>query len=159
MSMFRCLHVWAMLLILVTAAAAEPELKLKRLNPSLKTLSRSERSAVDRAVGLIRKGEHTAALAQLTELTRSNPNNSSVRVVLAYALLQAGNLAGAFDHAKLAEAAPDHNSYVCLFLARIAWLAGDTASCRRELGHVRAAGTDRAEADALERQLSQRQGR
>jgi Flp pilus assembly protein TadD len=156
--MLRCLHLCAMLLLSCAAFAAGPELKLKRMNPSLNALSRSERSAVDRAVSLIRKGEHTAALAQLTELTRSNPNNSSVRVVLAYALLQAGNLAGAFDHAKLAEAAPDHNSYVCLFLARVAWLAGDTGSCRRELGHVRAAGTDKAEADALERQLGGKQG-
>ena len=155
--MLRCLLVWAILFVPVAASAAEPELKLNRLKPSLDSLPRADRSNVERAAGLIRKGEHAAALAQLTELTRANPQNSSVRVVLAYALLQAGNLAGAFDHAKLAESAADHNSYVCLFLARVALLAGDTAYCRRELGHVRAAGTDKGEADKLERQLAQKQ--
>jgi predicted Zn-dependent protease len=157
--MFRCLQLCAFALLLgLTGAAAEPQLKLKRLRPSLASLTRGERGTVDRAVALIRKGEHTAALAQLTELTRDNPNNSAVRVVLAYALLQAGNLAGAFQHATQAEAAPDHNSYVCLFLARVAWLVGDTEACRRELGHVRAAGTDRGDADALERQLARNAG-
>jgi predicted Zn-dependent protease len=155
--MRRSLQVWAILLFAVTAAAAQ-DLKVKRLNSSLRALGRSGRGAVERSLDLIRKGEHTAALAQLTGLTRDNPENSAVRVVLAYALLQAGNLAGAFDHARKAEAAPDHNSYVCLFLARVAWLAGDTAVCRRELGHVRAAGTDKAEADALERKLAQQSG-
>jgi Flp pilus assembly protein TadD len=142
------------LLAVAPTWAAEPEIKLNRLKPSLASLTRGERGTVTRALDLIRRGEHTAALAQLTELSRANPANSATRVVLAYGLLQAGNLVGAFDEARQAEAAPDHNSYVCLFLARIARLVGDNEVCRRELGHVRQAGTDKKEAGALERQLA-----
>ena len=143
------------MLALMPAWAGTPEVKLSRLKPSLQSLTAGERSTVSRALDLIQRGEHTAALAQLTELTRANPANSGARVVLAYGLLQAGNLVGAFDHAKQAEAAPDHNSYVCLFLARIARLAGDVEVCRRELGHVRQAGTDKKEAAEVERQLAE----
>jgi Flp pilus assembly protein TadD len=151
----RCLCVLAIAVLCPLFAIAEqPKLDRKRLEPSLKSLTRSQRGVIDGALELIRKGEHTAALARLTELSRDNPNNSGTRIVLAYALLQAGNLAGAFDHAAKAEAAPGHDSYACLFLARIAYLVGDTARCRRELGHVREAGGDPREVESLERRLA-----
>lgn len=153
--MLRFLSAWMAFLFLAPAWAGEPDLKLNRLKPSLESLTRGERGSVTRALELIRRGEHSAALAQLTELTRANPANSASRVVLAFGLLQAGNLVGAFDQAKQAEAAADHNSYVCLFLARVARLVGEAEVCRRELGHVREAGTDKKEAAALERQLAQ----
>jgi Flp pilus assembly protein TadD len=136
------------------AWAAEMELKLKELQPSLSRLASGSRTTVDQAVQLIRKGQHTAALAHLTELSRANPDNSAVKVVLAYGLLQAGNLVGAFDRAKEAEAAPDHTSYVCLFLARVAYLVGDPLTCRREVEHVRQAGDYKTEVRALERDLN-----
>jgi Flp pilus assembly protein TadD len=134
--------------------AAKVELNLGHLSPSLRNLKRADQTTIERAVTLIKKGQHTAAFAQLTEISRAHPNNSAVRVVLAYALLQAGNLAGAFDQAQQAEAASDHTSYACLFLARIAYLIGDTAVCRRELDHVIGSGEHVAEAKRIERDLA-----
>jgi Flp pilus assembly protein TadD len=135
-------------LILVCAAtlalAAPPpapvELQFDRLASALTLLSDSDRKVVDQAVQLIRAGEHVGALARLSTLTQSNPNNSSLRILMAYAQLQLGNLTGAFDEAKRAHDAPNGNSYRCYFLAKIAFLTGDTVTCRRELNHVKNAG-------------------
>jgi Flp pilus assembly protein TadD len=150
------MHRLYVLLILFAAPALQGsgfDLDTGAMKSSLGNLAASERGTIDRALGLIKKGQHTAAFAQLSELSRNNPNNSAARVVLAYALLQAGNLAGAFEHAQQAEAAADHNSYVCLFLARIAYIAGDRAICEREIKHVKKSKTYRTEVAQIERDL------
>ena len=92
------------------------------------------------AAQLIREGEHAGALARLSVLTHSNPENSSLRILMAYAQLQLGNLTGALDEAKKAHEAPNGNSYRCYFLAKIAFLTGDDITCRRELNHAKNAG-------------------
>jgi Flp pilus assembly protein TadD len=136
-------------LVLVCAAtlalAAPPpapavELQFDRLASALTLLNDSDRKVVDQAVELIRAGEHVGALARLSTLTQSNSNNSSLRILMAYAQLQLGNLTGAFDEAKKAHDAPNGNSYRCYFLAKIAFLTGDSATCRRELNHAKNAG-------------------
>ena len=136
-------------LILVCAAtlalAAPPpapsmDLRFDRLASALTLLSDADRKIVDQAAQLIREGEHAGALARLSALTLANPDNSSLRILIAYAQLQLGNLTGSLDEAKKAHQAPNGDSYRCYFLAKIAFLTGDTAICRRELDHVRNAG-------------------
>jgi Flp pilus assembly protein TadD len=136
-------------LVLVCAAtlslAAPPpapamELRFDRLASALTLLSDSDRKVVDEAVQLIREGEHVGALARLSTLTHSNPDNSSLRILMAYAQLQLGNLTGALDEAKKAHEASNGNSYRCYFLAKIAFLTGDNVTCRRELNHAKNAG-------------------
>jgi Flp pilus assembly protein TadD len=136
-------------LILVSAAtlalAAPPpapnmDLRFDRLASALTLLSDTDRKVVDEAVQLIREGEHVGALARLSTLTHSNPNNSSLRILIAFTQLQLGNLTGALDEAKKAHEAPNGNSYRCYFLAKIAFLTGDTVTCRRELNHAKNAG-------------------
>jgi catechol 2,3-dioxygenase-like lactoylglutathione lyase family enzyme len=111
-----------------------------RLASALTLLNDADRKMVDQAVELIREGEHAGALARLSTLTHSNPDNSSLRILMAYAQLQLGNLTGAFDEAKKAHDAPNGNSYRCYFLAKIAFLTGDNVTCRRELNHAKNAG-------------------
>ena len=132
---------------------AKLDVRMERLAESLKLLKVTDRSVVDQAVALIRKGENTAALAQLSTLNRANPKNSSLRILTAYALLQVGNLVGAFEEAKKAESAPNGNSYKCWFLAKVAVLAGDRKVCKRELKHVKTVGDMAAEVRALEKDL------
>jgi Flp pilus assembly protein TadD len=116
------------------------ELRFDRLASALTLLGDGDRKIVDEAVQLIREGEHVGALARLSTLTHSNPDNSSLRILAAYAQLQLGNLTGALDEAKMAHDAPNGNSYRCYFLAKIAFLTGDTVTCRRELNHAKNAG-------------------
>src|ERR1700691_204888 len=136
-------------LILVCAAtlalaapqpATSMELRFDRLTSALTLLSDADRKIVDEAAQLIREGEHVGALARLSTLTHSNPDNSSLRILMAYAQLQLGNLTGALDEAKKAHDAPNGNSYRCYFLAKIAFLTGDSVTCRRELNHAKNAG-------------------
>jgi Flp pilus assembly protein TadD len=127
------------------AVAAPPpaptmELHYDRLASALTLLSDADRQVVDQAVQLIREGEHVGALARLSTLTQSTPNNSSLRILMAYAQLQLGNLTGALDEAKRAHDAPNGNSYRCYFLAKIAYLTGDNVTCKRELNHAKNAG-------------------
>jgi Flp pilus assembly protein TadD len=149
-------------LILVCAAtlapAAQPaapmmELQFDRLTSALTLLSDSDRKVVNEAVQLIREGEHVGALARLSTLTNSNPDNSSLRILMAYAQLQLGNLTGALDEAKKAHEAPNGNSYRCYFLAKIAFLTGDSATCRRELNHAKNAGDMPEEVRQLQNDL------
>ena len=125
-------------------AAAPPtptmELRFDRLASALTLLSDADRKIVDQAAQLIREGEHAGALARLSTLTHSNPENSSLRILMAYAQLQLGNLTGALDEAKKAHEAPNGNSYRCYFLAKIAFLTGDNITCKRELNHAKNAG-------------------
>ena len=143
----RCVrNVCLILVCAATLALAAPppgpsmELRFDRLTSALTLLSDSDRKIVDEAVQLIREGEHVGALARLSTLTHSNPDNSSLRILMAYAQLQLGNLTGALDEAKKAHEAPNGNSYRCYFLAKIAFLTGDSVTCRRELNHAKNAG-------------------
>ncbi len=135
-----------MLVCAATLALAAPpptptmELRFDRLASALTLLNDADRKVVDEAAQLIREGEHAGALARLSTLTHSNPDNSSLRILMAYAQLQLGNLTGALDEAKKAHEAPNGNSYRCYFLAKIAFLTGDTVTCRRELNHAKNAG-------------------
>jgi Flp pilus assembly protein TadD len=116
------------------------DLRFDRLASALTLLSDNDRKIVDEAAQMIREGEHAGALARLSALTRANPDNSSLRILIAYAQLQLGNLTGALDEAKKAHEAPNGNSYRCYFLAKIAFLTGDNITCRRELNHAKNAG-------------------
>lgn len=122
------------------APAPAIELRFDRMASALTLLSDSDRKIVDEAAQLIREGEHAGALARLSALTHANPDNSSLRILIAYAQLQIGNLTGALDEAKKAHEAPNGNSYRCYFLAKIAFLTGDNGTCRRELNHAKNAG-------------------
>jgi len=143
------------------SAAPPPavDLRVDRLASALTLLNDNDRKVVDDAVQLIREGENAAALARLSTLTRSNPDNSSLRILMGYAQLQLGNLTGAFDEAKKAHDAPNGNSYRCYFLAKIAFLTGDRVTCQRELNHVRNAGDMPEEARQLENDLKRAKAR
>jgi len=131
------------------------DLRFDRLASALKLLNDSDRMIVDQAVQLIKEGENVGALARLSSLTNSNPENSSLRILMAYVQLQLGNLTGAFDEAKKAHDAPNGNSYRCYFLAKIAFLTGDKVTCRRELNHVKNAGDMPGAVRELEKDLKQ----
>ena len=68
----------------------------------------------------------------------------------AFTLLETGNLLGAFKEARKAEASPGGNSYKCWFLAKIAFIAGDNAMCKRELEHARQGETGKEDFHTLE---------
>lgn len=136
---------------------AEPfQLDYDRLSAALEELNGADRNVVSDAIKLIQRGEHILALNRLSLLKERNPGNSSVRVLASYALLQAGNLLGAFDEAKKAHEGPKGNSYVCWFLAKVALLNGQRAVCERELEHLRKDAGMRAEAEQIERELAQK---
>ncbi len=125
------------------AVAAPPpamDLQFDRLASALTLLSAGDHKIVDEAAELIREGQNLNALARLSDLVHSNPENSSLRILIGYAQLQLGNLTGAFDEAKKAHDAPNGNSYKCYFLAKMALLTGDKVTCKRELNHVKNAG-------------------
>jgi Flp pilus assembly protein TadD len=149
-----------MWLLLVSAPAALRaqtfELRFERLAAALAMIEDDDRTVVDQAVDLIRRGEHNLALVRLSGLNEKNPQNSSLRILTAYATLRLGDLLGAFEQAQVAEKAPDHNSYSCWFLAKIALLKGDKDACRRELKHLKGAKDMRAEVAELEKELKQK---
>lgn len=128
-------------------------LRFDRLTAGFAPLSDGDRRRIDQSIGLIRKGQHLAALAPLTEMAKMNPGNASIRVLLSYVLLQAGNLAGAFDHATFAER-EGRNHYFCLFLARVALLTGNLEACRRELDHAQGDRRLAKEVDQVRKQLT-----
>ena len=78
---------------------------------------------------------------------------------MAYAQLQLGNLTGALDEAKKAHDAPNGNSYRCYFLAKIAFLTGDNATCRRELNHAKNAGDMPEDVRQLENDVKHAKGK
>jgi len=149
--------IWAATLALAAPPPAPPasgmDLRFDRLATALTLLSDADRKIVDEAAQLIREGENAGALARLSTLTHSNPENSSLRILMAYAQLQLGNLTGAFDEAKKAHEAPNGNSYRCYFLAKIAFLTGDSVTCRRELNHAKNAGDMREDVRQLQNDL------
>ena len=136
------------------ASADTFDLDYNRLDPAADVLSHADHDAMSDAIQLIKKGEHSLALARLSALNKSNPENSSLRILASYVLLQAGNIAGAFEEAEKAHKAPNGNSYKCWFLGKVALLNGKNAVCERELKHVHGAGDMVAEAKALEAELA-----
>ncbi|MCX6599441.1 MAG: hypothetical protein NTV70_24065 [Acidobacteria bacterium] len=144
------------LLLALTLAPVQAEifaLKFERLNGALAMLSSTDRQTVDNAIALIKRGDHNLALIELNSVSKSNPTSAGVRVLSAYALLNLGNTLGAFQEAKTAESV-GHDSYICSFLGRVAYLVGDVRACKREIKHVRAAGDPDGEAAALEREIA-----
>lgn len=128
-------------------------LKYERLNPAIDLLNDSDRNVVRDAISLLKRGDHLLALSRLAAIKEQNPDNSSLRILASYALLQAGNLLGAFEEAEAAHKAPNGNSYKCWFLAKVSLLAGNKESCRRELEHVKKAGDMMAEVRQLEKEM------
>lgn len=138
------------------AQAASFNLRFERLTEALAGLKEMDRSILQRAVESIKRGESASALAQLSALNKNYPMNSSLRILTAYALLETGNLLGAFDEAKKAEISPGGNSYKCWFLAKVAFMAGDNAVCKRELEHARNDKTDSEDVRALKKELNKK---
>ena len=129
-----------MLLSLVPALFAESfDLQYGRLATALAGLSTMDQKTVEDAISHIRKGDNNLALVRLYELNKENPKNSSLRILTAYALLRTGDLIGALDNAKQGEGAADGDAYKCWFLAKIAFVSGDKATCKREIGHAKEA--------------------
>jgi len=145
--------------LLTFAESAKVDLRVDRLASALKLLNDEDRNIVDQAVQLIQSGNHSLALVRLSSLNARNPENSSLRILTAYAQLQVGNLLGAFEQAKTAEKAPNGNSYKCFFLAKLALLTGDQASCSRELKHVKGVGDMKADVKELEKELKKTKGK
>jgi Flp pilus assembly protein TadD len=135
------------------SSAAVFDLRFDRLTDAVRLLPDADQSAVDNTIQLIRQGDHSGALERLSELNRKNPENSSLRILTAYAMLQLGNLAGAFDQANRAHEASNGGSYRCWFFAKVAFLTGQTAVCERELKHARNAGDLPEEVKSLQQDL------
>lgn len=158
--MTRFSSLFSSLFVLMLAAASAPadtfDLDHARLAPALDELTEGERHAVGDAIALIRNDEHGLALARLSSLKQANPQNSSLRILAAYALLQVGNLVGAFEEAEKAHTAPNGNSYRCWFLAKVALLNGKKSRCERELEHLKRIGDMAAEAAELEKELARK---
>ena len=143
-----CVAVLSTLLVLGAAGSGEllraagPErhveldLRLRALTEPLQNLSAADRQTVDETISLITRKEHGLALAHLTALSASNPMNSALRVLRAYALLELGNVTGALDEARTAEESEGHSAYKCWFLAQVAYIAGNKPLCRREIKHL-----------------------
>ncbi len=138
------------------AVAASFELDYHRLAGPREALAQEDRDAVGDAIHLIQGGEHSLALARLSSLNERNPANSSLRILTSYVLLQAGNLAGAFEEAEKAHAAPDRIAYKCWFLGKVAQLNGNSEVLEREVSHLDKVGDMLAEARELEEGLARR---
>jgi len=138
------------------SAATGPQFQLDyaRLDSALGPLTSDDRKAVSDTVELIKSGNHSLALVRLFELNDRNPANSSLRILASYALLQGGNLVGAFEQAEKAHKASDGTSYKCWFMAKVALLNGKPEVCVRELGHVKSVGDMPAEAAQLEKEMN-----
>ena len=132
------------------------ELKYESLTGALGVLKDTDRGAVSQAIEYIKQGQNSLALARLAELNQNNPGNSSLRILASYALLQVGNMIGAFEEAQKAESAANGNAYKCWFLAKVALLAGKSAVCEREVGHLKKAGAMTAEVRQLETEMKAR---
>jgi len=142
-------------------ALARPgfELDYGRLSGPLAKLPPPDQNAVHDAIRLIKDGDHALALARLSSLMdQKNPQNSSLRILASYALLQAGNLLGAFQEAEKAHEAPGGGMYACWFLGKVALLNGNKEVSERELRHLKRAGGMAAETDELEKEIGRRFG-
>lgn len=149
----RNLFVALAILFFCGIAHAQPRLDLKALAEPLQDLTPADRATVDQVIKLIQDKKHLQALTYLTDLTVRNPQNSSVRVLRAYVLLELGNIVGALGDARNAEASGSHAAYRCWFLAQVAYLAGDKPLCRREIKHLSGNATYAQGVDQLRRDL------
>ncbi len=152
--LFRLLAVIMVAVSLSFGADAQKfKLQFEPLEQELEHLTTADRDIVSDAINLIKASEHSLALARLSDLKERSPQNSSLRILVSYALLQAGNLLGAFEEAQQAHAAPNGNHYKCWFLAKVALLNGKHEVCAREIEHVRSTGEMVAEVNQLEKEL------
>ncbi|MDR3698461.1 MAG: hypothetical protein P4L56_02425 [Candidatus Sulfopaludibacter sp.] len=119
-----------------SARSVKPELDLNAMGEPLKDVQAGDSEVVDETIRLIQQKEHAAALVNLTRLTANNPHNAALRVLRGYVLLELGNVTGSLEEARIAEESGSHTGYKCWFLAQVAYVAGDKALCRREIGHV-----------------------
>jgi hypothetical protein len=136
-----------------SAGNARPELDLRSLTEPLQDLTPADRDSIDGAVALIKQKQHLLALANLTGLRQRNPDNSAVRILRAYVLLELGNLSGALEDAGAAEASGAHAAYKCWFLAQVAYFSGNQPLCRREIKHIASNPTYGPRAEQLRREL------
>ncbi|MDX2149116.1 MAG: hypothetical protein SFV54_00145 [Bryobacteraceae bacterium] len=136
------------------AAGADLPLRIDLLGEPLKVLTAADRAVVEDAVKLVEQGRHGQALDRLMALTKSHPDNSSLRILAGWAALQAGNLSMALDSALKAHEAPNGNEYKCWFLAKVALLTGDRATCEREFKHFHKAPGLKAEARELKKAMA-----
>ncbi len=118
------------------ARNANPDLDLKAMAVPLKDVKAGDSEVVDETVRLIQQNQHAAALANLSRLTADNPQNAALRVLRGYVLLELSNVTGSLEEARIAEESGSRSGYKCWFLAQVAYLAGDKALCRREIGHL-----------------------
>ncbi len=147
------------LLSALRVEAAPFDLRFDRLNEALGLLPDADRVSVNEVIVLLKKGDHPGALTRLKELNSSNPDNSSLRLLTSYAMLQLGNLLGAYEEAHHAHDAANANSYMCWFYSKIALLSGKTEVCKRELKHIQKAGDMPEEARSLERELKSKKAK
>lgn len=136
------------------AQPPKPQLNLDALAEPLQQLTPQDRKTVDQAIQQIQQMQHAEALATLTRLTRANGQNSALRILHAYALLELGNATGALKDAKVAESSGTHSAYKCWFLAQVAYLTGDNPTCKREIKHIGADPTYGPQAQDLSRSLA-----
>jgi len=134
--------------------AAQLNLEYSALTSTIDKLSDSDRMTVYDAIALIKKGNNGQALARLNALNDRQPDNSAIRILTAYALLQVGNLLGAFENAQAAEKTPGGNAYACWFLAKVALLSGRNEVCRREMSHLEKGGAPAAQIRELRAELT-----
>jgi Flp pilus assembly protein TadD len=157
MSFHRLFFALAVLVLPATAAQPAPfTLQTERLQAAIAQLGQTDRETVTEALEMIRRGEDSLALARLNPLTKRNPANSSLRIISAYAMLQLGNLLGAFEEARRAEETGGADAYKCWFLAKVSFLAGKDAVCRRELKHLKGGGELAPEVEQLTAELAAR---
>jgi predicted Zn-dependent protease len=152
------LTIFVLSLLALPADAASFDLRFDRLGEALGLLPEADQRSVDEVVALIKRGDNDGALKRLNELNKGNPDNSSLRVLTGYALLQIGNVLGALEQADKAHEASNGNSYKCWFYSKIALLSGKPDLCKRELNHVKKVGDMPAEAKALEQELKKKKG-
>ena len=141
----------------IPAQAIEFDLRFDKLVDALQLLPDADRESVNGVISMIKRGAHQEALQRLKVLNGGNPENSSLRLMTAYALLQVGNALGALQEADKAHEASNGNSYKCWFYSKVALLNGQSEACKRELSHVKKAGDMPEEVKALEKEMKEQQ--
>ena len=95
-SMYRVLGAFLLLGMVASGVRADSlAMNYERLTPSINLLSTGDRDIVSDTIDLIKDGEHTLALSRLSSLKQRSPQNSSLRILASYVLLQIGSQAGA----------------------------------------------------------------
>src|SRR5258708_37964384 len=94
----------------IPAQAIDFDLRFDKLVDALQLLPDADRESVNGVISMIKRGDHQEALQRLKVLNGGNPENSSLRLMTAYALLQVGNALGALQEADKAHEASNGNS-------------------------------------------------